>query len=325
MSEMNILFLTHPHPNYVPDLLLHGLRKLLGTKVVDYPKKECLYKGVLGLGTCPDDQLCPNWFPPENTPIDRDDIHRKIETGYFSYILSDIRACSLFGELLSNWPGSLVALIDGEDTPVKKIRIGPYVICRRETDGTDFSLPLPMALPVEILKWITSYDRVEKEYSVGFLGCVNESCYERKVIVEQVAHLYPDSLLATSAVPSEEQPAPSGRYGRNDYYIHLQKCKIVLSLPGAGYDTFRFWEHAACRSVHVAEKMPLFIPNDFEHGRHILRFSCIDELRRIIDEVLENKVPVERLIEQGRSHLAKFHLTTHRAKYLLDRLRAIRC
>ena len=120
MSEMNILFLTHPHPNYVPDLLLHGLRKLLGTKVVDYPKKDCLYKGVLGLGTCPDDQLCPNWFPPKNTPIDRDDIHRKIETGYFSYILSDIRACSLFGDLLSNWPGSLVALIDGEDTPVKK-------------------------------------------------------------------------------------------------------------------------------------------------------------------------------------------------------------
>ena len=325
MSEMNILFLTHPHPNYVPDLLLHGLRKLLGSKVVDYPKKECLYKGVLGLGICPDDMLCPNWFPPENTPIDRDDILRKIEAGYFSFILCDIRAGSLMSDILRKRPSSLVVLIDGEDSPVKGIRAGPYVICRRETDGTDFSLPLPMALPVEILRWITSYDSVKKEYSVGFLGCVDDFCYERKVIVDQIARLYPDSLLSTSAVPSGENPDPSGRFGRNDYYSNLQKCRIVLSLPGAGYDTFRFWEHAACKSVHITEKMPLFIPNDFEHGRHILRFSHINDLRRIIDEVLGNKVATERLIEQGRSHLLEFHLTTHRAAYLINRLKAICC
>jgi hypothetical protein len=50
---MNILFLTHPYPNYGPDLLLHGLRKLLGPAVVDFPRKDCVYEGILGLGVCP--------------------------------------------------------------------------------------------------------------------------------------------------------------------------------------------------------------------------------------------------------------------------------
>ena len=56
---MKILFITHWYPNYVPDLLLHGLRKLMGPDVVDFPRKDCLYEGVLGLGVCPPDQLCP--------------------------------------------------------------------------------------------------------------------------------------------------------------------------------------------------------------------------------------------------------------------------
>ena len=50
---MKILFLTHPYPNYVPDLLLHGLRKLLGPDVIDFPRKDCLYDGILGVGRLP--------------------------------------------------------------------------------------------------------------------------------------------------------------------------------------------------------------------------------------------------------------------------------
>tara|TARA_B100001964_G_C14174528_1_gene573164 strand:- start:764 stop:958 length:195 start_codon:yes stop_codon:yes gene_type:complete len=60
-------------------------------------------------------------------------------------------------------------LIDGEDGPAK-IKPNKYVVCRRETDGSDFSIPLPMAMPEEILNWITSYDNTSKQYSIGFLG-----------------------------------------------------------------------------------------------------------------------------------------------------------
>ena len=46
-----ILFLTDPYPNYVPDLLLHGLREVLGGDVVDFPRKDTLYRGQLS-GVC---------------------------------------------------------------------------------------------------------------------------------------------------------------------------------------------------------------------------------------------------------------------------------
>jgi hypothetical protein len=317
---MNILFLTHPYPNYVPDLLLHGLRKLMGEKVVDYPRKESLYKGAF-MGVSPDDQICPNWFPPEEAGIDRTDIASKILKGFFRYIICDVRAFPLLQNMVSKWPPGSV-LVDGEDFPVK-ISPGPYAICRRETDGTNFCIPLPMALPEEIFHWISSYDTIEKSYAIGFLGSVGDFYSERKTIVEEIAKYYPDSLLCATQIPSENNPSPAGRLGRNDYYMSIQKCRIVLTLRGAGFDTFRFWENAACNAVHLSQKMRLFIPNDFEEGQSILRFLDIDNLRRLIDLVLENKINSQQIAENGRNHLINFHLTTKRAVYLLDKLSEI--
>lgn len=321
MSDTKILFVTHSYPNYVPDLLLHGLRKLLGAAVIDYPRKECLYNGVLGLGVCPDDQLCPDWFPPDNGDIDRDDIPAKIAGGYFKYIICDIRAFSFLQEIAPQCPHGLV-LLDGEDHPVR-IDPGSFVICRRETDGSDFSIPLPMSLPEEIYKWITLFDNSPKSYSVGFLGSAGDLSTGRGRIIEQISRHYPDSLLQASVVPSGDNPNPSQRLGRDDYYQKLQSCRTILSLRGAGYDTFRFWENAACNALHISQKLPLFIPNDFEHGRHMLRFSCIDELKRLIDDVLEEKWQTEQMIQDGRSHLLALHLTTKRAVYLLDRIKRV--
>ncbi|UCD82318.1 MAG: glycosyltransferase family 1 protein [Desulfobacterales bacterium] len=313
---MRILFITHPYPNYVPDLLLHGLRKLMGPQVVDYPKKDCVYNGVLGLGVCPDDQRCPGWFPPDNGQIDREEIPRKAASGYFNYIICDVRALGYLQEHFTAWSSGLI-IIDGEDLPVK-IPPGKYIICRRETDGSDFSIPLPMAIPEEILNWITSYDDEPKQYSIGFLGGTHDGL--RKSIAEILAQFYPDALLQTSVVPTDSDPAPAGRLGRDEYYRSLQKSCLVLSLPGAGYDTFRYWENAACNAVHVSARMPLLIPNDFTEPCHILRFASNDELRKIVDRVLEGRLNTKEIILESRNHLVNYHLTTKRAEYFLERV-----
>ena len=313
---MKIAFFTHPYPNYVPDLLLHGLRKLMGPGVVDFPRKDCLYDGVLGLGVCPPDQRCPGWFPSEAGLIDREDVAGKLNSGFFDLVVSDIRALNTLRKLAPNCETSLV-VIDGEDRPFP-VPPGPYVICRRETDGSDFSIPLPMGLPEEVLNWIASYDDLPKKHSIGFLGSTQEG--NRRRIAETIAAHFPDALLEATPVPSPEDPNPSGRFGRDDYYRYLQQCRIVLSLPGAGYDTFRFWENAACNAVHVAARMPLFIPNEFVDGSHILRFSDVDQLKRHISDCLNNdKAPVE-MIQKCRHHLNQHHLTTDRARYFLDQV-----
>jgi hypothetical protein len=313
---MKVLFITHSYPNYAPDLLLHGLRKLMGDAVVDYPKKDCLYQGVLGSGVCPDNQLCPTWFPPDNGQIDRTDIQAKLRSGFFDLIVCDVRSAPLMRELANGLRQPLV-VIDGEDRPLA-IPPGNFIICRRETDGTDFSIPLPMGLPKEILDWIASYDHLPKKYSIGFLGSTDDD--SRRRVAETISRYYPDSLLQATAIPSEENQLPEGRFGRDEYYRSLQQCRMVLSLAGAGYDTFRFWENAACNAVHIAARMPLLLPHDFVDEAHILRFNDIDQLRCRIDLCLSRPQAFADMIRDGRHHLIQYHLTTSRAAYFIDRI-----
>lgn len=314
---MKILFLTHPYPNYLPDLLLHGLRKLLGPEAVDYPRKACLYDGVLGLGVCPPNQLCPGWFPAEEEGVDRGDIALKIARGYFDAVVCDLRAFASWRDRLaqSRVP---VAVIDGEDRP-HPVRPGNHVVFRRETDGTDYSVPLPMALPEEILRWITAYDDEPKRHPIGFLGSTHDG--SRRALVAELAARYPGCLFRASEVPSPEDPFPEGRLGRDEYYRALQRCRIVLSLPGAGWDTFRFWENAAVNAVHLAQRMPLAVPEDFREGEGILRFADRDALHRQVERALALAESGSGFVIAGRTHLIRHHLTVHRARYFIDRLR----
>ncbi len=313
---MRILFLIHEYPNYVPDLLLHGLRKILGPEAVEYPRKDCLYRGVIGLGVCPPDQLCPGWFPDDGEAVDRSDIEAKVRTGYFDLVIADQRLAPWQDRLLADCGAALV-IVDGEDRPAP-VPAGDWIICRRETDGSDFSIPLPMALPEEVFNIIAGFDSEPKQYSLGFLGSTHDG--QRRQIVEKLARWYPDSLLAATGVPSPEEPRPEGRLARADYYRMLQRCKMVLSLPGAGYDTFRFWENTACNALHLVQQMPLFIPDDFVSGRHVLRFEQPEKLRPHLDGLLADREGCRQMISEQRYHLYRHHLTSARAAYFLDRV-----
>lgn len=312
---MKILFATHPYPNYVPDLLLHGLRKLMGPEVVDFPRKDCLYQGVLGLGVCPEDQLCPQWFPDDDGLVDRQDVWHKARRGYFDMVVIDIRALQhAAGNLVGC--SSPVAIIDGEDRP-RRIQPGPYVVFRRETDGTDASIPLPMALPEEIFNWIVRYDQVPKKHSIGFLGGCHNG--ERRRIVAKLLHWYPDALFETTDLPLDDCPRPQGRKSRDSYYRLLQSCRFVLTLPGAGFDTFRFWENCACNSLHLCQAMPVRIPFDFQDQVNLIRFNSPDDLRFKIDTVV-SAGDTQQIVAMGRYHLINHHLTTHRAEYFIQKM-----
>lgn len=309
-KPMRILLLCHQKPNYVPDLLLHGLRKLAGTAVVDYPRKDALYDGCLGQPYL--DRI--DGLMAADTEIDRSEIPAKISSGFFDMILCDIRAISANRELLQSNHGPL-ALIDGEDRPAR-IKPGNYVILRRETDGYDFSVPLPMAMPVEVLDWIDRHADTPKTHSVGFLGSRSGLTTERNAVLDELCRICPDALVDAWGVSD-------GKWqGRDAYYHALQSCKVVLTLPGAGSDTFRYWENAACNAAHIATRMPLFIPNDFRDGHEIMRFSSIGELAGIVERVASGKIDWRAFAERSRRWLRALHTTECRAATTLDRLNA---
>src|SRR5579859_1069168 len=130
---MKLLLILASSPNLVPDMLLHGLRKIFGDQVVDFPRKDTVYDGIMvtaALGKV------PNLMAPDDG-VDRTDIPQKIKSGYFDMIVVDVRIFNEHVELLQE-AASPIALLDGEDFPIP-ISPGRYAILRRETDGTDFS------------------------------------------------------------------------------------------------------------------------------------------------------------------------------------------
>ncbi len=303
-EAMRILLLCHPKPNYVPDLLLHGLRKLSGAAVVDFPRKDTLYDGCLGQPYL--DRI--DGLMAADTEVDRLEIRAKTSSGFFDLVLCDVRAISANRELLANF-----ALIDGEDRPAR-IRPGNYVILRRETDGGDFSVPLPMAIPVEVLDWIDRHADAPKIHSIGFLGSRSSLTPERNAMLDKLFRTCPDAFLDTWGVSG-------GRWqGRDAYYRALQSCRVVLTLPGAGFDTFRYWENASCNAAHVASRMPLLIPNDFRDGLEIIRFSEVEELAAAVEGIEAGSIDWRALAERSRRWLHANHTTERRAATTLDRL-----
>lgn len=305
---MKILLLCAPFPNYVPDLLLHGLRKLFGDSVVDFPRKDTAYDGICGPPTL--DRV--EGLMADDSAVDREEIPTKLAAGFFDFVICDIRA---FGTHLAMLRQSTcpLALLDGEDAPTP-IKPGPYAILRRETDGHDFSIPLPMGMPIEVINWIDRHAETPKKYSIGFLGSRSVYTPDRNTMLDEIARLFPDSAVQAWAL--EEAPK-----GRDAYYRTLQSCKMVLNLPGAGYDTFRYWENAACNSLHVAKRMPLLIPEDFREGRDILRFDTLNELAYLVERVLADKIDWRSGAQSSRDWLRRHHTTEHRATQVVDQLK----
>ena len=215
---MRILFICHPYPNYVPDLLLHGLRKIIGDDVVDFPRKDILYDGILGQS-----YLDPiPGLMADDSRVDRQDLDAKLASKYFDFVLCDIRSFVEYFPRLRRHPVPLV-LVDGEDSPQRISVAGPYIILRRETDGCDSSIPLPMAMPTEVMDWIDQYRDQPKTHSVGFLGSISDPA--RAKMLGELVRLFPDARLQCWEKDAQWQ-------GRDNYYRTLQGCRTVLTLPG---------------------------------------------------------------------------------------------
>jgi hypothetical protein len=307
---MRILMLCHSYPNFVPDLLLHGLRKLLGEDVVDYPRKDALYEGSLGQPYL--DKV--TGLMADDSKVDRSDISAKMSHHFFDVVICDVRAFNENPSFLEQNACPL-AVIDGEDLPAM-IRPGHYVILRRETDGSDFSVPLPMALPVEVMDWIDRYADTPKTHSIGFLGARTNRTPDRNAMLDELIRIFPDTLI-------EGWERAGGNWqGRDGYYRNVQSCRAVLSLPGEGYDTFRYWENAACNAAHIAKQMPLFIPNDFRDGREIMKFAGIRGLAYAVERILSDDVDWREFAGRSREWLRRYHTTEHRAQATIGRLKA---
>jgi hypothetical protein len=120
-----------------------------------------------------------------------------------------------------------------------------------------------------------------------------------------------------------DPPAPA--WARNaqlsleDYRALLYRSKMALSVRGGGFDTVRYWEIVASKTLLVSEPPDIVIPHNFEHGRHAM--FCRHDLRdlpAIVRRLRDDEQARQDMVEAAYRHLLAYHTSERRAAYLLD-------
>lgn len=107
---------------------------------------------------------------------------------------------------------------------------------------------------------------------------------------------------------------------RGQFYLQeLASSKVALNFRGNGWDTLRYWEVPAVGGFMMSQKPGIFIPNNFEHEKHVV--FCKDDLSDLLplcEYYLKNEKQRETMALAAKQHLHAFHTDVARAKSILE-------
>lgn len=102
----------------------------------------------------------------------------------------------------------------------------------------------------------------------------------------------------------------------DDYQNIILRSKLVISLPGAGYDSFRYWEIPYYERCLLSYRLPIIIKNNFVDYESALFFSSLKEFEEKILWGLKND-NYENLRKSSKLLFNKFHTDRNRASEVL--------
>jgi hypothetical protein len=295
----SVLFLTSNTEDYLSNSLFHGLRTVLGERVVDYPKSEISYRTYPHL-----DRIYGRGFTLygllEDIPIDRTLVVDRARKGGFDLVVfGDIwRYFGSFVELLPALDSARVAFLDGADYPAPY----PYgssfwrvpqwwTLPRAHKRGTYFKRELTpetaqrryfMLLPTRLAERLPFARALRPiAFSIPEEKVVNEARPKTKrfnahVVDEEVA----GRVGATSSYPFADE---------DEYYGDLQASSFGITTKRTGWDALRHYEIAANGSVPcfrgLERKPPRCAPHGLEAGRNCVSYRDADDLIRQVAEI----------------------------------------
>lgn len=286
MHRTRILFFTTNEEDYLSDGLLHGLRSLLGERVVDFPKQELVYanvpeslrarshgRGFTLYGRLPD------------VEIDRYHVFRRAQVGEFELIVfSDIQR--QLGYLLQLWAARSpvpIVFVDGSDSS------DPFPYAKRH-----FRLFPPLVWPL-----CRSVPYFKRELDASSLRAFHFGLLERLPRnVHPIAFSIPESVIV-SAPPNKTKDWPEHivdsevarqlgrsqerRYAFDDeaaYYADLQASRFGVTTKRAGWDCLRHYEIAAAGAVPcfraLDDKHPLCAPHGLDRSNTLIYRDAAD-------------------------------------------------
>lgn len=154
---MRVLFISAGQsPDYLCDMLFHGLRSELGADAVDVERSWYMYADEFGEGRRDRSKLYGRGFTvfgllPSDNDVDRTDIEQKIRTRYFDYIIyGSIHRCAKYiRDVMLAYPPERIVFVDGEDQPTIITQLqGRGIYFKRELEtSTAGVLPIQFAIP----------------------------------------------------------------------------------------------------------------------------------------------------------------------------------
>jgi hypothetical protein len=327
---MRILFLTPKDADYLSDSLLHGLRSLVGSGVVDYPKADRLYRTYPATARS---QMYGKGFTLygllDDVPIDREDIETKIRANFFDLVL--------FGSIWRNWkiykdlgrwlPRGQTILVDGEDVQ----NIFPYSRGYLKERGRIF---IPRGLKYPYFKRELTVRSLRSQWYfllsrriAQFLPYpkrihpISFSIPEEKIVTyapaktkDFPAHIVDTEIAAKLGVERPGYPFNTER----DYYADLQCSRFGITTKRSGWDCMRHYEIAAngallCfRGLEAKERT--CAPHGLDSG-NCISYIDFDDLKRKIDRL--SPAGYDQIRERGITW-ARRNTTIGRAKEFLS-------
>ena len=156
---MRILYISNgQNPDYLCDMVFHGLRGELGVDVVDVERVWYMYAGEFGAGRHDRSKLYGRGLTMfgllgDDSEVDRTDILQKIRSKYFDLVIygSIHRCCRFLQDVLLHYSPKQIVFIDGEDeTLTIPGLLGRGVYFKRELAAPDVRIhPIQFAIPEE--------------------------------------------------------------------------------------------------------------------------------------------------------------------------------
>ena len=290
---MRILYLTDQYLDYLSDEVLYGLRILLGENVVDFPKKEILYQN--SRNKIPSSMVWGNGATAFGLPdisVDRNDIEKKINTGYFDLIINS-NCWRIHSPVYKN-----LVVLDGQDhhflNPTYLGKVIAYFKRELMWEVKDVQ-PIQFALP----------DHLVNDSVVPKIKLTHASFSLSPGLRQEISDLYGSRLI----------------HDWREYILDIKQSWFAISPKGAGYDCQRHYEILgnAVLCIYLNSRAPRILREQFVDGINCLTFNSINELKHKIDSC---KNP-EMLIERGRQSLHEHHLSNCRAKQLLESVHSL--
>ena len=325
--KVKILFLTDDREDYLADGVLHGLRQIGSTDVIDFPRKACLYQdnssksefSVRGGGFT----LYGLLREEDSYGQERMHIQQKLENGYFDLVvLSNI--WRQWG-LLIQWESLLkdsckLAILDGDDDE----RFYPSSRTRLKHFGPSRWLRklLSQKTTVYFKRELTN-----KTNQWPYTCCIKTLSFSipKEKIIDLASHK--SRLLPSHIVDQEVADLMGSQTGyafstEAEYRQNLAESRFGITTKRGGWECLRHYEIAASATIPCFKDLTSKPESCAPHGL-VDGFNCIsyNSTQDLMEQINQLSRPAELAMREAALDWAKASSTKIRAMELLQAMK----